>query len=264
MKLIDPHIHMYSRTTDDYERMALSGVRAVVEPAFWLGAPRTHPATFFDYFNHLLTFERERAAGQGIRHFTCLALNPREANDPRVADEVLRRLPEFLSHPSVVAVGEIGFDTLTDAEERAIRRQVEIAIAAGLPILVHTPHRHKPEGTARTMRILEEMRVDPARVLIDHNTEETVGDVLAAGYWAGHTVYPVTKLSPERFVNIVRRHGVERVLVNSSADWGVADPLSVPKTVAALRAAGFPDPEIERVVWANPVGFFGASGRLGL
>ena len=41
MRIFDPHIHMTSRTTDDYERMAAAGVRAVVEPAFWLG-PAAH------------------------------------------------------------------------------------------------------------------------------------------------------------------------------------------------------------------------------
>ncbi|MFJ4717528.1 hydrolase TatD, partial [Streptomyces sp. NPDC088785] len=57
MRIFDPHIHMTSRTTDDYEAMFAAGVRAVVEPAFWLGQPRTSPASFFDYFDALLGWE---------------------------------------------------------------------------------------------------------------------------------------------------------------------------------------------------------------
>ena len=46
---IDPHAHMISRTTDDYEAMARAGVVAVIEPAFWLGQPRTNVGTYLDY-----------------------------------------------------------------------------------------------------------------------------------------------------------------------------------------------------------------------
>jgi predicted metal-dependent TIM-barrel fold hydrolase len=44
MRFFDPHIHMTSRTTDDLEAMSDAGVRAVIEPAFWLGQPRTQAA----------------------------------------------------------------------------------------------------------------------------------------------------------------------------------------------------------------------------
>ncbi len=83
MKLFDPHIHMSSRTTADYEAMAAAGIVAIVEPAFWLGQPRTHVGTFEDYFASLLGWEPFRASQFGIRHFCTLALNPKEADYPR-------------------------------------------------------------------------------------------------------------------------------------------------------------------------------------
>ena len=85
MKIFDPHIHMTSRTTDDYEAMAAAGIVAVLEPAFWLGQPRTQVGTFVDYFNSLIGWERFRASQFGIAHFCTMALNPKEANDDRLA-----------------------------------------------------------------------------------------------------------------------------------------------------------------------------------
>jgi predicted metal-dependent TIM-barrel fold hydrolase len=74
MDIFDPHVHMMARVTDDYERMALAGVRAVCEPAFWLGEPRTNAGSFRDYFNHILRFEADRAMWFGIEHYACIAM----------------------------------------------------------------------------------------------------------------------------------------------------------------------------------------------
>ena len=115
MRLFDPHIHMSSRTTADYEAMAAAGIVAIVEPAFWLGQPRTHVGTFEDYFASLLGWEPFRASQFGIRHFCTLALNPKEANDERLADGVLALLPRYLAKDGVVAVGEVGYDEQTRA-----------------------------------------------------------------------------------------------------------------------------------------------------
>jgi predicted metal-dependent TIM-barrel fold hydrolase len=105
MRIFDPHIHMTSRTTDDYERMHAAGVRAVVEPAFWQGQPRTNVGSFLDYFDSLLGWEPYRAAQYGIQHRCALALNPKEAGDLRCAG-VLAELPRYLLKDAVVAVME--------------------------------------------------------------------------------------------------------------------------------------------------------------
>src|SRR5262249_5106061 len=122
----------------------------------------------------------------------------------------------------------------------------------------------KKRGTERSLALLREHRFPEERVLIDHNTEETLPMVLATGCWAGHSIYPATKMDEDRMVALVRRYGAERILVNSAADWGVSDPLKVPKTVARMRAAGVAEDAIETIVWRNPVAFFAQSGRLGL
>jgi uncharacterized protein len=262
MKIFEPHAHMTSRTTDDYEAMARSGVRALVEPAFWLGQPRTSAGSFVDYFNSLLGFERFRASQFGIRHHCAIGLNPKEANDDALRGEVLALLPRFLDKDGVVAVGEIGFDAMTDAEEEAFRVQLALAEEHELPVLVHTPHRDKLAGTRQTLELVEACGLRPAAVLVDHNNELTAGEVLASGCWAGFSIYPNTKVDEHRMVRILQEHGPERIILNSACDWGISDPLKVSKTVEAMRAAGIGDDDIEQVVWRNPVEFFGQSGRL--
>jgi predicted metal-dependent TIM-barrel fold hydrolase len=264
MKLFDPHIHMTSRTTDDYQAMAAAGIAAIVEPAFWLGQPRTHVATFEDYFASLVGWEPFRASQFGIRHFCTIALNPKEANNPDVAAAVLDILPRWLAKDGVVAVGEIGYDDMTPDEDRYLAAQLELAKREELPVLVHTPHRDKKRGTERTLALLREVGFPEERALIDHNNEETLPLVLRTGCWAGHSIYPNTKMDEGRMVALIQKHGSERIIVNSAADWGISDPLKVPKTAAAMRAAGIGDGEIERVVWHNPVAFFAQSGRLDL
>ncbi len=262
MKLIDPHIHMTSRTTDDYQAMAAAGVVAVVEPAFWMGQPRTHVGTFEDYFASLVGWERFRASQFGIRHFCTLALNPKEANDPGLVEGVLALLPRWLEKESVVAVGEVGFDDGTAEEERVFARQLELARAHALPVLVHTPHRDKKRGTERSLALVRAVGFPEERVLIDHNTEATLPLVLASGCWAAHSIYPETKMDEERMMALVRRYGAERILINSAADWGISDPLAVAKTAARMRASGIDEATIETVVWRNPLAFFAQSGRL--
>ncbi len=264
MQLFDPHVHMTSRTTDDYQAMAAAGIAAVVEPAFWVGQPRTHVGTFEDYFLSLLGWERFRAQQFGIRHFCTLALNPKEANNEALAAGVIGLLRRYLEKDGVVAVGEIGYDDQTEAEHRRFTEQLALAREFELPVLIHTPHRDKKRGTERTLALIAETKFPPELTLVDHNNEETLEMVLRSGCWAGHSIYPATKMDEPRMVTLVQKYGAERILVNSAADWGVSDPLKVPKTAEALRRAGVADAAIETICWTNPVRFFAQSGRLEL
>ena len=259
MKMFDPHIHMTSRTTDDYAAMAEAGIAAIIEPAFWLGQPRTSAGSFIDYFNSIIGWERFRASQFGIRHFCTIALNPKEANNPKLAEEVLEMIPRFLVKDGVVAVGEVGYDDQTAAEEKYFSQQVEMAREYNLPVLVHTPHRDKKNGTVRTIDLMRSLNFPAERVLIDHNNEETLPIVLDSGCWAGHSIYPNTKMDERRMASIVQKYGKERIIINSAADWGISDPLKVPKTVAAMREIGIPEAIISAIVWDNPIAFFSQS-----
>jgi predicted metal-dependent TIM-barrel fold hydrolase len=259
---IDPHAHMISRTTDDYEAMARAGVVAVIEPSFWLGQPRTSLGSYVDYLSTILGFEKFRAGQFGIRHYCCIALNPKEANDDALAEAVLDVLPHFAVKEGVVAIGELGYDEQTPLEDKYLRLQIELAKEVGLPIMIHTPHRDKHRGTVRTMDVLAEHRFDPRRCVIDHNTEETVGKVLERGYFVGFSIYPQTKMSNERLTEIVRHYGSERIITNSACDWGVSDPLAVPKTAALMAERGISTAAIRQVTYENALAVYGLSGSM--
>jgi predicted metal-dependent TIM-barrel fold hydrolase len=262
MRFIDPHIHAVSRTTDDYEAMAAAGVVAVIEPAFWLGQPRTTVGSFFDYFSTLVGFERFRAAQFGIRHYCTIGLNSKEANNVPLAEQVMEVLPLFLTKEGVVAVGEIGYDDQTAAEDRFYRAQLELAKDSDLPVMIHTPHRNKKAGTTRSMDVAIETGLPPHRVVVDHNNEETVQEVLDRGFWAAFTIYPNTKMGNERMVEVVRRYGSERIIVDSAADWGISDPLAVPKTARLMLERGIPEETVRKVCYENALAAYGQSGQM--
>jgi predicted metal-dependent TIM-barrel fold hydrolase len=264
MQLIDPHIHMQARTTEDYEALAAAGVVAVLEPAFWVGQPRTNIGAFQHYYASLVGWERFRASQFGIRHYCMMGLNAKEANNGELAEAVLGDLlPRYLGKEGVVAVGEIGFDDITAAEENVYRAQLEMAKEADLPVCVHTPHRNKKHGTLRSMEIALEHGIDPGRVVIDHNNEETVKDVLDRGFWAAFTIYPRTKMGNERMVAIARAYGSKRIIVDSSADWGVSDPLAVPKTARLMIERGISEQAVSEICYANALAAYGQSGEIG-
>ncbi|HEY7643722.1 MAG TPA: TatD family hydrolase [Hyphomicrobiales bacterium] len=260
--IIDSHAHMISRTTDDYEAMARAGVVAVIEPAFWLGQPRTNIGSFIDYFSMISGFERFRAGQFGIRHYCTIGLNPKEANNEALAEEVLDILPRFLVREGVVAMGELGYDEQTAAEDRALRAQIEMAKEFDLPIMIHTPHRDKRAGTLRTMDVLKEHNFDPARCVIDHNNEETIREVLDRGYWVGFSIYPQTKMGSERMAVLVETYGPERLIVDSACDWGVSDPIAVAKTARLMAQRGISTDAIHDVIYKNPLAVYGLNTEM--
>jgi predicted metal-dependent TIM-barrel fold hydrolase len=262
MQFIDPHIHVTSRTTDDYEAMQAAGIVAIIEPAFWLGQPRTRVGSFQDYFNSLVGFERFRASQFGIRHYCTIGLNSREANNEPLAEQVMELLPLYVGKEGVVAVGEIGYDDQTPAEDKYFRAQLELAREVNMPVMIHTPHRDKKRGTSRSMDVCLEHGLEPGMVVVDHNNEETVKETLDRGFWAAFSIYPHTKMGSERMVEIVKQYGPDRLIVNSAADWGVSDPLAVPKTANLMLEKGVPEEHVKQVCYQNALAAYGQSGQM--
>jgi hypothetical protein len=253
---------MTSRTTDDYEAMRNAGVVALIEPAFWLGQPRTEPGTFKDYYSSLVGWERFRAGQFGIRHYCTIGLNSKESNNEPLAEKVMDLLPLFAAKEGVVGIGEIGYDDQTAAEDKYFRLQLELAKELELPVQIHTPHRDKKRGTSRSMDVCVEHGIAPGMVIIDHNNEETVKEVLDRGFWAAFSIYPKTKMGNERMAEIVRHYGPERIMVNSACDWGISQPLAVPMTAALMLERGIPVEHIRAVTYSNALAAFGQSGQI--
>lgn len=262
MRFFDPHIHVTSRTTDDLEAMAAAGVRAIIEPAFWLGQPRTNVGSFVDYYASLLGWERFRCKQFGIAHYCAIGLNSKEANDEGLAKEVLELLPRYALKEGVVAIGEIGYDEITQAEEKAYQFQLDFAREHDMVVMVHSPHRDKKNGIRRSIDVAAECGVPMEKLVIDHNNEETVEDTLNAGAWAAFTIYPHTKMGSQRMVELVKKYGPERIIVDSSADWGVSDPLSVPKTAKMMLEQGIDEKTVELVTWTNALDAYAQSGQI--
>jgi TatD DNase family protein len=79
------------------------------------------------------------SAEEGV--VAALGIDPQQAGEPGAAR--IPELVELLEHPAVVAVGEIGLDYFHDRAPRDVQRalfdrQLEVASAVGLPVVIHT------------------------------------------------------------------------------------------------------------------------------
>jgi predicted metal-dependent TIM-barrel fold hydrolase len=266
MRYIDHHAHMASRTTDDYAQMALTGCVAISEPAFWAGWDRSTPEGFEDYFRQLTEFEPKRAAAYGLQHYAWLGMNPKESDNREISTAVLERLPALLEGPTVLGVGEIGLNRVTRNEITTYTEQVDIAARLNQLVLIHTPHlEDKLKGTRITLDVLRQFpSLPPGRVLVDHAEEHTIEAILDGGFWAGLTLYPQTKVSAPRAVDMIEKYGPERLLIAGACDWGPSEPIAVPKLIAEMRRRRHSESLIHRVVFENPVRFLGQSPKFHL
>jgi uncharacterized protein len=263
MRYIEPHGHMVSRVTDDYQAMVIAGCKAVCEPAFWAGFDRSGAQGFHDYFCQLTDYEPKRAARFGLPHYCWLCINPKESEDMKLAEEVLSIIPKFLDRPNVLGIGEIGLNKNTRNEVKILERHVDLAARHGQLILVHTPHlEDKLKGTRLILDVIKsDRRIDPGKVIIDHVEEHTVEMVLDTGMWAGMTLYPESKCTPPRAIDILENYGAERIWMNSACDWGVSVPLAVPKTAVEMKRRGWKEEDTDAVIYGNPVRFMSQNPR---
>jgi predicted metal-dependent TIM-barrel fold hydrolase len=258
MDYIDPHIHMISRTTDDYQRMAYAQCAAVSEPAFWAGFDRGCAAAFHDYFRQLTEYEPRRAAQFGVKHYCWLCINAKEAENVALSREVISLIPEFLGRPNVLGIGEIGLNKNTPNEATIFQEHLDLAAKTNELVLIHTPHlEDKYKGTRMIIDMLKnDRRVKPQRVCVDHVEEHTVRLALDNGFWCGMTLYPTTKCTPARAADIIETVGTDRIMVNSAGDWGKSDPLAVPEFIQEMRRRGHGEAVIRNVVYDNPLAFW--------
>ncbi|MFH2091669.1 MAG: TatD family hydrolase [Pseudomonadota bacterium] len=263
MKIIEPHIHMIARTTQDYERMARMHTVACVEPAFWAGYDRTSAWAFHDYFTHISEFEPTRAAQYQIDHYCYICMNPKEAENLDLAREVISFIPEFLDKPTVLGIGEIGLNKNTKNEMTIFEEQVELAVQNNLLIWIHTPHlEDKYKGTQKMVDYLKgHNKIDPGKIAFDHCEEHTTRMVLDAGFWASMTIYPMTKNSPSRVIDTFEIFGRERIMADASGDWGPSDPKTLHDAVFEMKRRGHSEQDIETLFYNNPCFFIGQNPK---
>jgi len=263
MSYIEPHGHMVSRTTDDYEKLALAGCEVICEPAFWAGFDRASADGFYDYFRQITEYEPRRAARFGIKHYSWLCINPKESEDNQLADDVIALIPQFLDRPNVLGIGEIGLNKNSRNELTVLEKHIQLAADHDQLILVHTPHlEDKLKGTRLILDALKNHpKINPGRVIIDHVEEHTIDLVLDQGFWAGITLYPESKCTPHRAIDMLEARRAEQIWMNSACDWGISDPMAVPKTMLEMKRRGWTRESIQQVAYENPVTFMKQSGK---
>ncbi len=266
MRYIEPHGHMVSRTTDDYQAMVTAGCEAVCEPAFWAGYDRKSADGFYDYFCQLTEHEPKRAAKFGLAHFCWLCINPKESEDVGLAKDVIDLIPQFIDKPGVLGIGEIGLNKNSRNELKVLEMHVEVAAKYDQLILVHTPHlEDKLKGTKLILDVLKsDKRIRPERVIIDHVEEHTIKLVKDTGMWAGMTLYPESKCTPARAIDMLEVYGTDRIWMNSACDWGISVPLAVPRTMLEMKKRGHTMSLIDKVAYQNPIQFMSQSPKFKL
>ena len=100
--------------------------------------------------------------------------------------------------------------------------------------------------------------------MVDHAEEHTVGMILENGFWTGMTLYPKTKASPNRAIDMLEQHGSERIVVASACDWGPSDPTAVPDFALEMRRRGHDEALIDKVILHNPARFLSQSPKFKL
>ena len=258
MYYIDPHIHMISRVTDDYQRMAQCGCVAISEPAFWAGFDRGSAEGFRDYFRHLTEYEPKRAAQFGIRHYSWLCINAKEAENVSLSREVIAMIPEFLNKPGVLGIGEIGLNKNTKNEATIFQEHVDLAMKTNELILIHTPTRGQVQGARMIVTCSKRQRIDPVACwsIMSRSTRPPRSTTVLVRHDAlsDHEVH-----AGAGWTSSSGRHGP--IMPNSAGDWGKSNPLAVPELIQEMKRRGHSEAAIRKVVYDNPLAFFRQSNR---
>jgi uncharacterized protein len=249
--LIDAHIHADTRPYEDFEKMAISGIDTAITCAHD-PLRMTTAEVVLDHFHRLMNNDIKRASENGLNLYVALGMHPRSIS--RNYELVIETLPDLLKNDLMVAIGEIGLETTSTEEKNIFTRQLELADDLKAKVIVHTPRNNKKEVTQTTTEIILE-NIDPKLVLIDHVDFEIVDSLIDHDFTLGLTVQPL-KMSPSEAVTLLKNYGTYKFVLNSDISSSPSDPISVPKTVHALKMADFKDKSIKAVSQKNASRFF--------
>ena len=248
---VDLHLHADGISAEDLATLAYFGLKAAVTCARDAGAGSAD--SLRKHWDELVQNETRRLKTAGIRPMVALALHP--ARIPwHGVDDLLHRLPHYFDDPRVVALGELGLHEGGEREEEILARQFDLAARLRRPAILHTPAREKLARTKRLLAVLKDSPLEPARVLVDHVSEETFPLVQGMGCWAGLTVQPEA-MDARVAAQLVSRHGAERIVLTSDIGEGASDLLALPKAAEALRKAGLSAELARRLMWDGPLDF---------
>ena len=141
-------------------------------------------------------------------------IHPHEAG--RVSPEAVDALRPLLAHPAVVAVGETGLDfhrdhAPRDAQVALFRAHLALAMAAGLPVVVHCRDAHDA--------LLGTLAAFPDVIVVMHafsGPAEVARECLRRGYYLSFAG-PITFPRAETLRNVARTVPADRLLVETDA-----------------------------------------------
>ena len=249
--MIDSHIHADTRPYEDFEKMAIAGIEIAITCAHD-PLRMTTSDVVLDHWYRILNNDTKRAAENGLKLYSAIGIHPRSiSKDFEIA---LEKLPHFLREENVVAIGEIGLETVSSSQIEIFKRQLSLAERLKMPVVVHTPRTNKKEVTKATLGLIEE-NINPDLVVVDHVDNSIIREVIELGTKMGVTVQP-KKMTPDEAVSLLDEYGVEGIYLDSDMSSSPSDPLSVPKTVHKMKLAGFEEENIEKVSKYNALSFF--------
>ncbi len=249
--MIDSHIHADTRPYEDFEMMAVAGIESAITCAH--DPLRMSSANVvLDHWHRILNNDISRAANNGLKLYAAIGIHPRSiSKDFEVA---MSELINLVGSEDVVAIGEIGLESVSSSQIHVFKRQLKLAENLNMPVVVHTPRKNKQEVTKVTFDIIEE-NINPDLVVVDHVDESIIKDVNELGTKIGITVQP-QKMTPEEAVHLLKEYGTDGVFLDSDMSSSPSDPLSVPKTVHKMKLADFEMEDIKKVSNDNALDFF--------
>ena len=249
--MIDTHMHADSRSSEDFEKMYLAGIKTAITCSYY-PYKIDNESILLNHLNRILEYDTKRAGEYGLDLKVALGIHP--SNTIENPQTIYDSLYQWIENSQIVAIGEIGLEDLTDAEIATFKRQLDIADETKSKVIIHTPRKNKKEVLAEILKILPN-HLDEKQAVIDHINPEVVGDAIKSDCMLGLTVQP-QKMDKEDAIAILDEYGFDRFLLNSDISNKPSDPLSVPKTVRELEKQNYAKKDIEKISHKNAQNFF--------
>lgn len=250
-KMIDTHMHADSRSSEDFEKMYLAGIKTAVTCSFY-PYKIDNETVLLNHLNRILEYDTKRAKEYGLDLKVALGIHP--ANTIDNPQSIYENMYRWIENNQIVAIGEIGLEDLTDAEISIFKKQLDIADETKSKVIIHTPRKNKKEVLNRILEILPD-HLDERQAVIDHINPAVVEDAITSDCMLGLTVQP-QKMEKEDAIAILDEYGFDRFLLNSDISNKPSDPLSVPKTIRELEKREYSQADIDKISHKNAQKFF--------
>ena len=251
--MIDRHIHADARSSEDFDKMFISGIDTAISCSYYPYKLDNNPEILLNHLKRILNFEPRRAIEYGLDLKIALGIHP--TNSLKNNSIIFNSLKKWIENKDIIAIGEIGLDENTELEREVFKKQLELAEETKTKVIIHTPRKNKLE-VLKDIKSIVLNTIDPKLVVIDHINLNTIEEVIDEDFTIGLTVQP-QKMEVEEAIEILDNYGFDKFLLNSDISNKPSNPLSVPKTVRTLKRLGYGQKEIDKVAFKNAKEFFG-------